>query len=470
MVQQQEVNVQVTHLSLPHDPSYALGNVQAQLNHWELITSDSVILGIIREGIKIDFHTVPSCLQPHPLCNLNLVQEEAVTGELSHLVSLGVITGTSYHPDKFVSGLFTTEKPDHSLRMILNLKRLNQFVHHIHFKMESLHDVLCLIQPGVWMGSVDLKDAYYSIPVHQAYKQYFTCYWQGRFYEYNRMPNGYAQAPLLFAKILKHPFARLRKQGLLSVVYLDDSYLQGDSYSGCLHNITATTNLLAWLGFRINYEKSVLVPTQSMKFLGFILDSVTMTISLTETRRAHILAICNKLQTPEVLTIREVASAIGTFVAALPAVPHGALHYRSIEKANTSALQSKKENFNKKMTLPVDALSDIFWWEQHVLVSFSPICRDAVHYTLYSDASLEGWGGTDVTTHVGGRWTDAEMPHHINVLELQAAYLTLQALGSDYRNVHIRLMLDNTTATTYINKMGGTHSATCNTLAKANSV
>ena len=154
------------------------------------------------------------------------------------------------------------------------------------------------------------------------------------------------------------------------------------------------------------------------------------------------------------------------FVVDLPAVPHGALHYRSIEKAKNSALQSAKGNFNRKMALPMDALSDIFWWEQHVLVSFSPIHRDAVHYTLYSDASLEGWGGTDITTHIGGRWTDAEMPHHINALELQVAYLTLQALGSEYRNVHIRLMLDNTTATTYINKMRGIPSATCNTLAK----
>ena len=246
VVQQQEVTVQVTHLSLSHDPSYALGNVQVQLKHWELITSDSVILGIIREGIAIDFHTAPSCLQPRPLCNLNLVQQEAVTGELSHLVSLGVISETSYHPDKFVSGLFTREKPDHPLRMILNLKCLNQFVHHIHFKMESLH-VLCLIQPGVWMGSVNLKDAYYSIPVHQAYKRYFTCYWQGRFYEYNRMPNGYAQAPLLFTKILKHPVAMLRMHGLLSVVYFDDSYLQGDSYSGCLQILLPLP--IFWLGW-----------------------------------------------------------------------------------------------------------------------------------------------------------------------------------------------------------------------------
>ena len=99
-------------------------------------------------------------------------------------------------------------------------------------------------------------------------------------------------------------------------------------------------------------------------------------------------------------------------------------------------------------------------------LSFSPIHRDPVHLTLYSDASLEGWGGTDEVTHVDGRWTEDELPGHINALELQAAYLTLRTLGSSHTNVHIRLMLDNTTAATYYNKMGSTHSTVCNAISK----
>ena len=89
-----------------------------------------------------------------------------------------------------------------------------------------------------------------------------------------------------------------------------------------------------------------------------------------------------------------------------------------------------------------------------------------LYASLYSDASLEGWGGTDEVTHVGRRWTEDELPGHINALELQAAYLTLQALGLSHTNVHIRLMLDNTTAATYLNKMGGTHSTVCNAISK----
>ena len=178
------------------------------------------------------------------------------------------------------------------------------------------------------MGSVDLKDAYYSVQVHRMYKRFFTCYCRGRYYEFNRMPNGFAQAPLLFTKLLKQPFASLQKQGLLSVVYLDDTYLQGDSYTARLHNITKTTALLTALGFKVNFDKSVLLPAQRIKFLGFILDSVSMTISLHDKHWVRILAG---------MTIRAVASAIGTIVAALPGVCHGALHYRSLKRAKNSA-------------------------------------------------------------------------------------------------------------------------------------
>ena len=88
-----------------------------------------------------------------------------------------------------------------------------------------------------------------------------------------------------------------------------------------------------------------------------------------------------------------------------------------------------------------------------------------VELTLFSDASLEGWGGTDGTSHVGGRWTDDESSVHINVLELHAAKLTLLALAPNVLHSHICLMLDNTMSAAYIDKLGGLHSPTCNEIA-----
>ena len=153
-------------------------------------------------------------------------------------------------------------KPDGSHQTILNLKNLNESIIYVHFKMESLKHVRQLIKTGVWMGSIYyLRDAYYNVPVNPPFQQYFACYWKGWYYEFLRMPNGYAQAPLLFTKLLKQPFGFLRKHGYASVVYIDDSYLQGDTYAQCLLNIHATSNLLVSLGFSINRDKSMPQPT-----------------------------------------------------------------------------------------------------------------------------------------------------------------------------------------------------------------
>ena len=137
----------------------------------------------------------------------------------------------------------------------------------MHFKMESLKHVRQLIKPWVWLGSIDLGGAYYSVRVNPPFQRYFTCYWTGCYYEFLRMPNGYAQAPLLFTKLLKQPFGFLWKHGYASDIYIDDSYLQGDTYAHCLENIHATHNLLVSLRFPINPDKSVLQPAQRLVFL-----------------------------------------------------------------------------------------------------------------------------------------------------------------------------------------------------------
>ena len=55
------------------------------------------------------------------------------------------------------------------------------------------------------------------------------------------------------------------------------------------------------------------------------------------------------------------------------------------------------------MTLSPQAKQDLHWWSHHLTFASHFIHTPAVSLTLFSDASLEGWGGTDGTTHVGGR-------------------------------------------------------------------
>ena len=104
--------------------------------------------------------------------------------------------------------------------------------------------------------------------------------WYQKFYKYLGIPNGYSNAMRVFTKMIKPPFATLQKQGFISVIFVDDSYLQGKTRGECLENVHRTVSLLASLGFAIHKEKSVLEPTQCIEFLGFITNTVDMTVKM----------------------------------------------------------------------------------------------------------------------------------------------------------------------------------------------
>ena len=84
------------------------------------------------------------------------------------------------------------------------------------------------------------------------------------------------------------------------------------------------------------------------------------------------------------------------------------------------------------------------------------------------DASKKGWGGGKLSgPKDGSRWQKEE-DAHINVLELKATYLAIQAFVKDTMNPrHIQVLMDNSTAVSYINKRRGTHSPTLESLALA---
>ena len=99
--------------------------------------------------------------------------------------------------------MFVRPKKDNTHRMTLNLKSLNKFVAYHHFKMDTFQTAVKLIRPGCFMASVDLRDAYYSIPIASEDSKIFMFKWQGSYF----LPNGLSCAPRIFTKILKPVYA-----------------------------------------------------------------------------------------------------------------------------------------------------------------------------------------------------------------------------------------------------------------------
>ena len=175
--------------------------------------------------------------------------------------------------------------------MILNLNNFNKFICYRHFKMKSIQNVLNVIKKDAFMASIDLKDAFYFVPVtahHQKYLKRFA----NEYLKFTCMPNGYGSAMRIFTKITKVPFSVLRMQGHTSVVYVDDSYLQGDSNESCLKNVNDAISMLRSLGFTIHPEKSVSKPTQNLIYLGFIVSSKDTTF--TEEKKQKNFDLCTK--------------------------------------------------------------------------------------------------------------------------------------------------------------------------------
>ena len=114
------------------------------------------------------------------------------------------------------------------------------------------------------------------------------------------------------------------------------------------------------------------------------------------------------------------------------------------------ALQASTELFNPTSSVEQGVVSG------HV--NGSPIHPPATEMVITSDASKTGWGATFGNLSTNGRWSKQESDLHINVLELKATFLAIQAFLKNQSNLAVILRLDNTTAVTYVNNQRGTRS------------
>ena len=131
------------------------------------------------------------------------------------------------------------------------------------------------------LASLDIKDAFYTVPIYEPHRKYLKFMWLNKAYQFIVMPNGYVDDMKVFNKILKPLFCWLREQGFASVVYVDDNLLAGETYQECCHNIYATNSLLQNLGFTIHKKKS-----QEIIFSGFVINTQNVTITLTNEKKS----------------------------------------------------------------------------------------------------------------------------------------------------------------------------------------
>ena len=89
----------------------------------------------------------------------------------------------------------------------------------------------------------------------------------------------------------------------------------GHLNSGYIKNVVDTIMLFTKLEFHIHPVKSVFIPSQKLTFLGFVLDSIAMTVTPTAEKVQWILSVCATLLKTQIPTIKQVAEVIGILVS-----------------------------------------------------------------------------------------------------------------------------------------------------------
>lgn len=131
---------------------------------WKDLTSDPFVLSCV-EGVQLELEDFPyqnKILRPFRMCSIHA---SFIEGEILRLLEKGIITEVVDTAGHFVSNIFLRPKPNGTFRMIIDLSEMNNSVCKRHFKMQHLDVAIDMLSRGCYMASIDLKDAYYSVPI-----------------------------------------------------------------------------------------------------------------------------------------------------------------------------------------------------------------------------------------------------------------------------------------------------------------
>ena len=369
------------------------GRLRFFTEQWGLITGDPMILEALG-GYKIPLLKMPSqTREPNPIL-FSWEEKRAINREIEEMISEKVIKAVAKTPNQLVSNLFARPKKDEErVRPILNLRPLNREVGYQHFKMDSLESIKNSLRPSVWMVKIDLKSAFWHLPIWEEHKQLLRFNWEGTLYQMEVLPFGLGSAPRIWTKIMKAPIGFLRKLGMQIAIYLDDMLIVSNSLMESVQDRDIVMFFLEQLGLVVNLKKSVLTPSRQMEYLGFILDSENMEIRLSLRKASSISDTCLHLMNNPTLTLRELCSLIGKLYAVNHAVALAPLQIRSLQMLQIQAQKSMLQ-YGSMVTLNQQCLGELNWWVENLtLLEGKAFHLEEPDLILYSDAATSaGWG------------------------------------------------------------------------------
>ena len=223
---------------LPNDSSKASlsppvgGRLRSFRRDWQTNKCSPNVLNIITNGYVLPFLSKPNLVRfPLILSEYKAHQKDrALATCIQSLLSKNAIERVENVKSLgFYSRLFLVPKPHQRWRPVIDLSRLNTFLHVEKFKMETPESIRTSLIPGEWVSSIDLSDAYLHIPIHPNSRKYLRFCYNSQVFQFTSLPFGLATAPQVFTMIVKEVKLMALSRGLRIHQYLDDWLIRSQS-------------------------------------------------------------------------------------------------------------------------------------------------------------------------------------------------------------------------------------------------
>ena len=353
------------------------GCLSSHWRRWQEIGAETWVVTVLRDGYRVPFKDSPPPLARTPVSfptyRAGSPRAQALRQEVEAMHAKGALEIARDPGPGFYSRLFLVEKATGGWRPVIDLSHLNDFVQLTPFKMEAVASVLLSVREGDFLASLDLKDAYFQIPIHGSSRKLLRFMSEGTVYQFKALCFGLSTAPQVFTRVFAAVSAWAYARGIRLLRYLDDWLVLSSSEKKAKESIRELLSLCRTLGIVINEKKSDLVPSQSAKYLGMTIDTGAGKVFPSLARVEKFLAVAERFCTMQSPPAQLWQVVLGHLASLERLVPHGRLRMRSLQWHLKSQWSPESDPPSLPVALPEEARRDLSWWmvRDHLLVGGS---------------------------------------------------------------------------------------------------
>ena len=318
---------------------------------------------MLRFGYCLPFLSTPPLSTapiPMPSYSPTSIKGAALEEVTLGLVVKGAVELAPLPSPGFYSRLFVVWKTSGSWRPVIDLSHLNRFVDVSPFQMETIQSVLLSVRQGDWMASIDLKEAYLQVPVHPASRHFLRFVFRDKVYQFKALCFGLSTAPQVFTRVMAPVSAILHSMGIRMRRYLDDWLVQSSSQESLLRDLQTVLHLCHELGIVINPQKSNLVPSQVVQYLGVVIDTTSFRASPSQKRISKLQSTAAEFRSSTSPPASLWLSLLGVLSSLAHLVPGGRLRMRSVQICLHRSWD--RQDLEAPVSASVECLRDLQWW------------------------------------------------------------------------------------------------------------